>query len=330
LASFRLSDPVITRTFAEWDSPAFCHALDGGWNLTQLAALAVLAEAREENATDLFAYIARVGEVPLELEPIATIGRRVPGVISAYSSETQQLAVGMESLGQARNFAILLENSLAYWYQIGFSAVVPMYGVAYRFFLSNICRSGSELMVSMILGPSRQSVWGLQRASATAITVLDLAQTAATFRRLAAADGPAVVVGHGANGLLAKSLGFSGEPWCVTFEAPMLDESPMIALTKTVNSGGTRDFSAIGTHNVNLFTDGSIYSRSDKLSSWNVPLPEHGGFPLSPPDPLRTFCLIEAACERDDRFALLCGSVLGGTDAFWELEEKLDRQPWAA
>jgi hypothetical protein len=204
-----------------------------------------------------------------------------------------------------------------------FGALVPLYGPAYNFFLSNICRSGSEFMLSVILGPSRQTAYGLRDAKVSANQALSLTYSIMTGWRMAAQKERPTIVGHGANGALAKAIGFDYDPWRLAIEAPMFQDSPLVAMS---------DYSKMAidpakTRVVNLFTTGSLYSHSDEAASSNLEMPSHGIFPARPPDAWETLCFFAAACDPDDRFHTLCGEVLGDEAKFYAVQDQLGRTP---
>jgi hypothetical protein len=312
-------EPVnVTRTFSVEDQPALCRALEG-WNMTQLVALPALVEAKSRNRTDLMEYVSFLADIPQQEEPLLTINSVLNGHAS-FHPRTNRLVVGMAPLGATANYAIFLETSLPFWYQKIFGALIPFYSLVWDFFLSNICRSASEFSISVVLGPCRQTVFGLRRAKGTANQALLLTYSVMTGWRKAARGERPTIVGHGANGVLAKAIDFNYEPWRLTLEAPAFDESPLVAMSDyaktSINQATTRV--------VNLFT-GSVYTRSDKTASSNIEMPKHGVFPARPPDVWETLCFIAAACDSDDGFHTLCGEILGDEKAFYAVHNKLGR-----
>jgi hypothetical protein len=114
-----------------------------------------------------------------------------------------------------------------------------------------------------------------------------------------------VIVGHGANGLLAKVVAFAYNPWVISFEAPKVGNSPM------ANFRADDILDSAVSSIVNFYSESSIYGFFDDAALTNHLIPEYGLVPALPPNPFDTFCFMVAACGRDDRFDLVCNDVLG-------------------
>jgi hypothetical protein len=220
--------------------------------------------------------------------------------IIAFDQQEKIIAVALPAIPFDKNFGVYCENFLATYYHAVIGSFVPLYETAYDRFLSTILTGASQTIISAILGPNRLSTHYLDRAHLTADLELRTAYELLEALNLSA-DRP-VVVGHGANGLLAKALPFSEDPWRVSFEGPMLDDSPMVALAHD-----NPDTSRI----INFYTVGSFYALSDAEALINNKIPSHGANHLIPEGPFETFCFVAAACGSDIRFDRLCNDVLG-------------------
>jgi hypothetical protein len=290
--------------------------------MTQLAALPALAEAKSRNLTALVEYVELLADIPPATEPLLTINPALKAY-AAFDGNTNQLAMAMAPLQATADYAVRLETSIAYWYQMVFGALVPLYGPAYSFFLSSVCRSGSELMMRTILGPSRQSVFGLRSARLSANTALSLTYTVLKGWRMTAKENRPTMVGHGANGILMKAVALDHDPRRVALESPKFDDSPLIPISDYAKTDQAPAISRV----VNFFTAGGIYAHSDASASQNLETPSYGINPLRPPDAWDTLCFFAAACDPDDRFHTLCGEVLGDDDDFYNLHILLGRHP---
>jgi hypothetical protein len=123
------------------------------------------------------------------------------------------------------------------------------------------------------------------------------------------ADRP-LFVGHGAGGLIVKALQFENgtEPWRVAFESSALHKSPMATI-----SGADESQGPVRTI-INFIGAGSLYAQVDDAALGNFKIlvyPEAselipGITEFVPPRPLRTFCLIQAACGSDAMLDDMC------------------------
>jgi hypothetical protein len=284
------------------DPHTLCDMIASNWSLIQLAALPVLAEARLMNDTDpeVFRQLACLAEISL-MRDDQELGFDSKSIL-AFDSVHGKLAIGMPSIGFDRNFGVYCENFLTSYYHTFIRTIVPFYSIAYSSFLSDMLTTTGQALVSGILGPNQLSVSSLDYANVVAGREFELASGLLDALHLSV-DRP-VVVGHGANGLLAKALTFSRDPWKVSFEAPRLANSPMAALAA---DHAIEDLSRI----LNFYGVGSIYAEFDEMALVNNRIPQHGLSGLIPPNPFETFCFTVAACGTDERFDVLCNDVLG-------------------
>jgi hypothetical protein len=92
----------------------------------------------------------------------------------AFNHTAKKLVVGIPAMPFVANFRIILENSLTYYYPMLMDQVVPLYGIASDFFLSNLLPAPTEILVSSILGPNRLSQQWLQNATVSVRRELDV------------------------------------------------------------------------------------------------------------------------------------------------------------
>jgi hypothetical protein len=284
------------------DQHAICGQSVANWPLIQLAALPILAEtggsnSRYRQVRDYFQCLTDVGLVQEEINFSSES-------ILAYNREEGKLAVGLTSIPFDANFAIYCENFLSSYYPEVLGIFVPFYSIAYANLLSTMLTATSQVLISGILGPNRLSSYYLDEAIITARWELEIVTD--VFEALRLSAGRPVVVGHGANGLLAKALPFSYSPWRVSFESPVLEDSPIEALAREQDTQTSTP--AI----INYYTDGSIYALVDAQAVINNRISRSDSSPVIPPNPFETFCIVAAACAQDDRFDQFCNDVLDG------------------
>jgi hypothetical protein len=279
------------------------------WPLIQLAALPILAETGGSNSE-----YPRVRDYLQCLTNIALIHEEInfsSESILAYNREEGKLAVGLTSIPFDANFAIYCENFLSSYYPDILTVFVPFYSIAYSNLLSSMLTTTSQILISGILGPNRVSTYYLDKAIITSRWELNTAYD--VFEALRLSTGRPVVVGHGANGLLAKALPFSYNPWRVSFESPVLEDSPIEALAREQN------IQTAPPTIINFYTNGSIYALIDDLAVVNNRITRSDLSPMIPPNPFETFCVVAASCAQDDRFDQLCNDVLdGGYETMWK------------
>jgi hypothetical protein len=182
--------------------------------------------------------------------------------ILAFSSEEKKLAVGLVSIPFDANFGICYEDFLTSYYPTILSVFIPFYSIAYRNLLSRMLETTSQELISGILGPNRLSTYYLDRAILTALSELDSIYD--VLEALRFSPRRPVVVGHGANGLLAKAMAFLNDPWRVSFEGPVLEDSPIAALARD------RKHRIRPPAIVNFYTNGSIYALVDDAAFVNT------------------------------------------------------------
>jgi hypothetical protein len=208
------------------------------------------------------------------------------------------------------------ENFLSSYYPEILGIFVPFYSIAYSNLLSGVLTTTSQILISGILGPNRLSTYYLDEAIITSRWELNTAYD--VFEALRLSTGRPVVVGHGANGLLAKALPFSYNPWRVSFESPVLEDSPIEALARDQNMQTSPPTI------INFYTEGSIYALMDSSAVVNNRIGRSDLSPMIPPNPFETFCIVAAACAEDERFDEFCNDVLGG--GFGAVWKGLDRE----
>ena len=309
-----IPDSRTTLVFADEDSPAICRVRSPEWTLTQLAALPVLAEAKHLNMTGLFDYVARLAEVPIGREPLGSID--TPTVI-AFDDKTGQLAMAMPALEPRLDLVLLVENAIGYWYGSIAASVIPFYGTAKQFFLSDIIASTSNLLI----GVSQLAGATTATSASPARLTLALSSEVLGVLRMAAQSKRATIVGHSANGLLVKGLAFDHDPWRVSFAAPSFVDSAMIAQFDPTGGNAAKSYE------INMFEEGSIYAPPDSASAQNLQLPAGSPTRILPPGPLENLCIVAASCDPDDRFAALCAKVMKD-GVFEDIQAGLGRSPF--
>jgi hypothetical protein len=177
----------------------------------------------------------------------------------------------------------------------------------------------AQTLVSGILGPNRLSTY--QFDIAQSITALELRIASDVIDAVGLSAGRPLIVGHGANGLLAKALNISMtyDPWRVSFEAPALEDTPIAALANQTSDDTNRS------RIFNFYSEGSVYAISDNRALINHRIPKYGLASFVPPNPFDAFCFSVAACLNDKRFDLLCENVLGKKN-FRDIWEGLGRR----
>jgi hypothetical protein len=236
----------------------------------------------------------------------------------AFSREEKKLAVGLASIPFDANFGIYCENFLSSYYPTILGIFVPFYSIAYGNLLSRMLATPSQGLVSGILGPNRLSTYYLDKATLTAFWELNSIYD--VLEALRFSPRRPVVVGHGANGLLAKALPFLNDPWRVSFEGPVLEDSPIATLAQDKTNRTRRPTI------VNYYTNGSIYAVVDRAAFVNTQIIRSPLSAVIPPGPFETFCVVAAACAEDTRFDALCDDVLGGSDGFLKIWMSFDRE----
>jgi hypothetical protein len=296
------SEPLYT------DHHALCGQTVATWPLIQLAALPILAETGGSNTE-----FPQVRDFLQCLTNMRLIDDEIPfssEAILAYNREEGKLALGLTSIPFDANFAIYCENFLSSYYPEVLVIIVPFFSLAYSNILSSMLTTTSQVLVSGILGPNRLSTYYLDEAIITSRWELNTAYS--VFEALRLSTGRPVVVGHGANGLLAKALPFTYNPWRVSFESPVLKGSPIESLARE------QALQSVSPTIINFYTEGSIYALMDNSAVINNRISSSDSSPIIPPNPFETFCMVAAACAQDDRFDQLCNDVLdGGFENVW-------------
>jgi hypothetical protein len=226
----------------------------------------------------------------------------------------------MPAMPFVANLGIMLENSLTYYYPMLMDVVVPFYGLASDFFLSNLLSAPTEILVSGILGPNRLSEYWLTNATVSVERELDVVSQVIEALGLSA-DHP-VMVGHGANGLIMKALTFESgtDPWRVAFESPMLMNSPMATLA---NLG---EIDSKLSKIINFYSVGSFYALFDEAALVNNRFPSYSSHSrLVPPHSFETFCFTVAACGNDPILNGLCERVFPDPQEFRNLCTEVGR-----
>jgi hypothetical protein len=195
---------------------------------------------------------------------------------------------------------------------------VPFYGMANGIFLFDVVRSAGDILMSTMLGPSRESLIEGDKTESTAGLAVRLAFSLLESRRLLAKEALPVVVGYSSNGLFAKAANFPFDPWRVAFDAPMFDRSCLIDVANAVDHQDSRA--------VNVFSDGSPLVLVDSAAAWNVPIPNYGSVPYVPRTSFHNLCVVAATCAMDARYDVLCSDVMGGRKEFFRLFEAFGRQ----
>jgi hypothetical protein len=292
------------------DEHSLCRVTVSNWSFLQLAALPVLSEVHQLNASDpgLLHDFANLTNIP-----IVTMFNS-QGLLARDASDNKY-AIALKSIPFDRNFAIYIENFIVDYYHVALDEVVPFYSLAYENFLGDALSAISQSLISGILGPNRLSVYHLDRAEAT--INLEMRTMHEVLEVLRESSGRPVVVGHGANGLLAKAVTFSYDPWRISFESPKLKDSPMATLAHSSHESATSRI-------VNMYTEDSFYAAYDDAALMNNRVPPYGITKVIPPDPFDTFCFAAVACGEDDRFDALCKDVLGEKE-FKDLWDTLGR-----
>jgi uncharacterized membrane protein HdeD (DUF308 family) len=285
-------DPLCSRTVADW-------------TLLQLAGAPVLIEARLTNQTFYRDFAAHL-DIPL-LEDDDDFRFNTSSLI-AFSRADRRLLVSPASIPFVDSYGIYLENQLATYYSGIIDECVPLYGLASKFFLSNLLPGPSQALSTGILGPNRLGVQWFSNATLSVKQELEIISEIMGAIGLTA-ERP-VLVGHGATGLIAKALQFEDrtEPWRVAFESSVLHDSPMA----TISGAGENDRTVRTI--INFIGDGSLYAQPDQAALGNFQLLVYpkasklipGLKELVPPHSLRTFCLIQAACGSDSMLDDMC------------------------
>jgi hypothetical protein len=314
-----LSDPACgsweTITFE--DPHTLCSLGLSNWSLLQLAALPMLGEASavagNENSW-LLDSLACLTDIPL-LRNDPNVGFNSTAVL-AFDSVEKKFALAMPAVPFARDFGIVCENFLTSYYHTIIDMIIPFYSIAYNNFLADALTTTAQTLISGILGPGRLSAIHLDSARLYAGIELQIAWEVLEALGLSA-ERP-VMVGHGANGLLAKVLDISKDPWRVSFEAPKVTGTPIAALANRIDDEAKRS------RIFNFYSDGSLYALFDEGALINTRIPDYGLTGAVPPNPFDTFCFTVAACAHDNRFDSLCNDVLGD-DVFAAIWTELGR-----
>jgi hypothetical protein len=290
-------------TLADFDP--LCSRTVADWTLLQLAGVPVLTEARVNNHA-FYKVFAEHLDVPL-LEDDEDFHFDSSALI-AFSRTRQRLLLAPASIPFVDSYGIYLENQLATYYSGVIDECVPLYGLAAQFFLSNLLPVPTQALSTGILGPNRLSVQWLYNATLSVKQEVEV--MAEIMHALGLTADRPVFVGHGAGGLIVKALQFDDgtEPWRVAFESSVLHDSPL------ATSSGASDNERPARTIINFIGAGSLYARVDEAALGNykilvypevselIPSPRD----LVPPHPLRTFCLIQAACGSDSVLDDMC------------------------
>jgi hypothetical protein len=287
----------------------------GDWSLLQLAALPLLAEASAADHLWVVDRLACMTDIPL-MRDDTRIGLNST-LIFAFDSDKRKLAFPMLPMEAfQREVGVIWENFLTSYYHMVIGMLIPMYSVAYSQFLRSVLTKTSQALLSGILGPTRLSAYHFDIAQFIVDHELEMAFDVLESLGLIA-ERP-VVVGHGANGLLVKALNMTSDPWRVSFEAPLLKDTPVAALAN--HTGDEKNRSRV----VNFFGDGSIYALPDDTTLINYRIPDYRVTKWLPRNPFQTFCFTVAACSNDARFDSLCNDVLG-KERFTDIWKSLGR-----
>jgi hypothetical protein len=284
-----------------------CSQSVGHWSLMQLAAIPILVEASEH--PEVIEYLSHLTNVPVNKSLSAR------SLVSRALGD-EKLAIGLQAIPYLHEIGIYLENVLMDYY-LEIAAAAPYFETAYDLFLQPVLRPIAEYLLSGIVGPNRLSVYYLDQAKVTA--TLEMATVYEILEVLHSPVDMPVIVGHGANGLLAKALPLSIDAWRFSFEGPKLKDSPMGTLADADEESDTSRI-------MNFYTGESFTANADESALTNNRIPKYrsGIRSAVPPQPFQTFCFVVAACESDDRFDEICVGVLGNS-TYLGLWEKLGR-----
>jgi hypothetical protein len=300
------------------DPHALCSQSVSDWSLLQLAALPVLGEAWAKNLFSLVDRLACLTNISLMRN--TSVGYDST-IVLAFDPHENKFAVAMPAMQDFRHdFGIFCENFLTGYYRTGIAQFVPFYSLVYSAFLGDVMTTLADILLSAILGPNRMSAYHLSIAQVVAGRELEIAWEVLEALGLSA-ERP-VIVGHGANGLLAKALNISSDPWRISFEAPNLEGTPVAALANHASDEANRS------RIFNFYGDGSFYSLFDESALVNNRIPDYGMSAWVPRNPFQTFCFSVAACASDDRFDAICNDILG-KDRFAEIWKGLGRPRFA-
>jgi hypothetical protein len=289
--------PSEAKRVTNHDPRALCSRGVGGYSLLQLAAFPILAEAW--NDSWLVDRLACLTDISLIRHTF--VGYNSTAVV-AFDTSDGKFAVAMPAMSDFRHdFGLFCENLLtSYDENIMHALGVPFYPLAYGFVLGDLLPFLGRQVIAVLLGP-RLSEFHLHVAETISGTELEIAS--AMLKAHGLSPERPVIIGHGANGLLAKAVKISSDPWRVSFEGPKVGGTEMAA-----NANLTK-YEAKRGRIVNYHSEPSFYALVDECAFVNDEIPYYGLPKWLPPNPFETFCFTVAACWSDDRFDDLCKDV---------------------
>jgi hypothetical protein len=270
------------------------------------------AHRRLTQARELFlALLDTEEEVPLAPDEVIRCGHwlqgnrclRFDGEVQTYSYKGRARVALVETLRSKKPIlvvdyrnrkyctGVLVENVIDYWLRKTPWSVIPFFGLVDDAVLAGFLTRLSRVIPAAVFSGNRLS-------SAFASDYLTLVGASLT------AFDEMLILGHDAEGLIAKGLGLLNSQTTSAWETPMMGRSPVDAMFSG-SSFPERAYSVS-----NYFSGTTLISMPDMLAKLNLEMPPFQKI-WSPASPYETFCLLVAGCTTDNRFDQICDKVVG-------------------
>jgi hypothetical protein len=319
---------------------AMCHAGSLDWNMARVAGLSLYPEIARWNETSNSssdeAEVQNLNDV-LGVDHVWSPHKSPPGYLAPPSfifvqpqrGQPQHVFIAFPGTRTLNDLAFMIENIMVAWVREGLMIIIPFYRIARDLFFRAYDLDMSETISLVILGPNRlfvnywfKGIWFVEAGLKLLRTSFWSLQWIENITGTSELEVKAVV-GHGSYGLLAKGLGWhNGWPGIAFDSSPFFDSPLSIFETWTPKSSTQSSWTADFYSGRSL----QILPEHSTMNSESHIMRNFGGFFFfQTPTTEETFCIVAAGCATDDRFDLICNSLLEPKDRFSDMFEKWNR-----
>jgi hypothetical protein len=225
------------------------------------------------------------------------------------------------------DLAFVIENIAPAWMREALFTIIPFYRIAREVFFGAYESDISESVALAIAGPNRLSVHYWFKGSWFMQAILELLQSQAwPLKWMELYTGSQklevrAVVGHGSYGLLAKGLAWQKNWPGLAFDSSQYFDSPVSiyeswATDRCEKCGWTTDFYS--------GLSAQVLPEVTTLVSTSHMMPSLGGY-FDTSTTEETFCMTVAGCAVTSRYDLLCETLIGSHERYFEMFKAWNR-----
>jgi hypothetical protein len=224
------------------------------------------------------------------------------------------------------DLAFVIENAISFWIYTAWLAVIPFTRILDDLFFRAFEMTVIEAVANAFLGPKRLSFtyWedSVQVANVTLTSAANDPWVRKYIENVSNQSDIIMsgIVGHGAYGLLAKSLSGHYSTRGYAFTSLRFANSPVSTFREWDRESNESDEGPIehfrSSITFQVFTD-----VTQERSDWHILPTEYTGISgfFRTPRAAETFCLVAAGCATTDRYDDLCARLLGSPEGFQEM-----------